>query len=263
MITSTPRMNALNEPSPNPYEATLKQAFELWINPEIARRRAAGVLEPDFTVYAAQVIMNVGTPLIVRLNEEIKGVLKGRALRAFTKGDVAQWDDLAEVHSVELTTEDANAGHMTVILHNAQWFMQFDFRYNAERIASTVAAAREFLDAAAFSAERGNTRAFCDTLFSAIELLAKGTLLMNPDEAILTSKKHDYVASSFNRWGKFGNVDMRFVSLLNRCAQLRLPARYVHRDVTLARDEMNAMLVCAEEMLMQLRQSAPQRASAA
>ena len=51
-------------------ERLLKQALDLWINPEIERRRKDGRIPRGFAIKAAQVIMNVGKPLEVRLNEE-------------------------------------------------------------------------------------------------------------------------------------------------------------------------------------------------
>jgi hypothetical protein len=240
-------------------ERLVQQAFDLWINPELDRRRAAGGLSADFSLYAAQIIINVGIAPITRLNDEVMGVVRGVAARPIEKGENVSCHDLLDIHHVELTSEDANAGHMTLLLQKGRWFVEFDFRYNAQRIADTVEAAREFLDAARFCSERGYVRAFCENLFGATELLAKGTLLMLPDEKILSSKKHDYVASHFNRWGKYGNTDPRYVGLLNQLGRLRSSARYVSGDVNLTATEMSEMLTVAEEMFTKLRDQAPTR----
>jgi hypothetical protein len=77
-------------------------------------------------------------------------------------------------------------------------------------------------------------RAFVDTPFSATELMAKGTLLTLPDENILRSKKHGYIASQYNWWGKMGNTDPRYVKLLNRLWSLRGSARYLDKDFALS-----------------------------
>jgi hypothetical protein len=45
----------------NPYAATMRQAFELWLNPEIEHRRQTGRLPNGFSLYAAQVIMDMDT----------------------------------------------------------------------------------------------------------------------------------------------------------------------------------------------------------
>jgi hypothetical protein len=83
---------------------------------------------------------------------------------------------------------------------------------------------------------------------------------MLPDEKILSSKRHDYVASHYNRWGKLGNTDPRYVGLLNQLGRLRSSARYVSGDVTLSVSEMNDMLAVAEEMFSKLSVQAPTRA---
>lgn len=44
-----------------PYEATMRQAFGLWITPEIEHRRQTGRLPDGFSLYAAQVIMDMDT----------------------------------------------------------------------------------------------------------------------------------------------------------------------------------------------------------
>jgi hypothetical protein len=50
----------------------MQQVHELWINPEIERRRGAGRLPDDFAISKAQVIMNVDADsLEVRFNEEV------------------------------------------------------------------------------------------------------------------------------------------------------------------------------------------------
>jgi hypothetical protein len=240
-------------------ESAVQQVFDLWLNPEIERRRATGVLAEGFALYAGQIIINVDFPPVVRLNQEIKGVLRGVAARPILKGEDVSWRDLLDIHQIELTTEDANAGHMTLLLHKGRWFLEFDFRYNAQRVADTIDAARQFLDAARFCSERAHVRAFCENLFGATELLAKGTLLMLPDKGILTSKKHDYVASHFNRWGKYGNTDPRYVGLLNQLGRLRSSARYVSGEVKFTAPEMTEMLAVAEEMYSTLREQAPTR----
>jgi hypothetical protein len=54
------------------------------------------------------------------------------------------------------------------------------------RVAATIHAAREFLKSATYALGQHHMRAFADNLFSETELMAKGILLMDPDENILT-----------------------------------------------------------------------------
>jgi hypothetical protein len=183
----------------NPYAATMRQAFELWLNPEIEHRRQTGRLPNGFSLYAAQVIMDMDTDApTVRLNEEIKAVFHARLKRSVKKGEVVRENDFDEIEDLELTDLDPNAAHLTIILHKGFWVLKFDFRYNAARIRETIAAAREFLDAATFCLDKGNLRALVENLFGATELMAKGLLLMNPDGTILAGKSHGIIATKFN-----------------------------------------------------------------
>jgi hypothetical protein len=51
----------------------MQQVHELWINPEIERRREAGRLPDDFALTSVQVIMNLDADAPeVRFNEEVK-----------------------------------------------------------------------------------------------------------------------------------------------------------------------------------------------
>jgi len=250
-------------PAPTEFGARLlQQAFDLWINPELSRRRAEDRLPSDFVLDAAQIIMNIGGRSIVRINREVKGVLKGFAARPIAEKEAVTRDDLLGIAGIELTTEDANAGHMTLLLHKGAWFIDFDFRYNAARISDTLAKAREFLEVARGSVERGYVGPFCENLFTATELIAKGTLLMLPDERMLRSKTHGFISAEFNRWSKSLNIDGQHTKLFNRLTNLRPHARYpTERPVSLTEEEMKGMLAVAEDMLSKLVAQAPTRVS--
>ena len=177
----------------------LQQALDLWINPEIERRREAGHLPDEFVLSRAQILTNVDADVPeVRFNEEIKAIAHFRAARAIDEGELITKSDVSDIVDIELTDQDPNAGHITMISFKGRWFLAFDFRYNAARVASIIDAAREFLDLAAYTLEQNHTRAFVDNLFSTTELLAKGQLLMYPDESLLKSKTHTVVKSKFN-----------------------------------------------------------------
>jgi len=182
----------------------VQNIVDLWINPEIQRRKEKNLLPQEFAFYAAQVIMNFDLPTEVRFNEEVRARVKGTFPGTFTKGQQIYIDQLESIEAIELTEIDPNAGHMTLLSHRGGWFISFNFQYNAARRRSHVAASKEFLDCATTSLERSHFRSFADNLFSAVELLAKATLLSH-DEDMLTNKKHGRVHAKFNLWGKLGN----------------------------------------------------------
>jgi uncharacterized protein (UPF0332 family) len=239
--------------------SVMEQALDLWINPEIERRLEAGSLPEDFVLTRAQIIMNLDAEAPeIRLNKEIKAVARFRSTRAIEAGEKITEADVESIEDIMLTDQDPNAGHLTMMLFTGRWKLAFDFRYNAARIAGAIDAAREFLDVASLALEQGHLRAFVDTLFSATELLAKGHLLTYPDEALLRSKRHTIVFSRFNQEGNLGNVEPRFVELLNRLQALRGSARYLDNDFSLSAEEAREMLSTGKYMFETLRETVPQ-----
>ena len=238
----------------------MQQVHELWINPEIERRRAAGRLPDDFAIRSAQVIMNLGADAPeVRFNEEVKVLAEAEWAREVEYVEDVTEADVDSIRELVLTDHDPNAGHLTMVLFKGRWIIAFDFRYNATRVTATLNAAREFLDVATFALDQHQMRAFADNLFSAAELMAKGVLLMDADKDLLKSKKHTFISSRFNLSGKWGHTDPRYVKLLNRLQDLRGSARYLDKEFTLSAEEASDMLGTAEDMFEVLSNSAPKR----
>ena len=239
-------------------DAFVQQMVSLWINPEIERRKMTNLLPEGFTYYAAQVIMNHDAPTQVRFNEEVHALVKGKYEGPSTRGDKIDLDQFEDIKEIDLTEADANAGHITILAHRGQWIIRFDFRYNAARSRQHLAAAREFIDAAASSLERGHLRPLADNLFSAVELLAKATLLLH-DHDMLITKKHGMVQAKYNLWGKLGNTDSRYTKLLNRLADLRSSSRYLNKELNLTPNEATDMLIIAENMFIDVDSIVPKR----
>ena len=122
------------EPDANGYDRTIRQAFELWIEPEMNRRRQAGTIGAAFQLNMAQVVFDpTGGGPSVRLNEEVKGVLSVETARPIEKGELVKMSDIAEIRTHSLTDDDPDAGHFTIIRFKDIWFLSFDFRYNVGR----------------------------------------------------------------------------------------------------------------------------------
>jgi hypothetical protein len=182
-----------------------KHISELYIDPEIDRRKQAGSLSDDFALYAVQVIRNHEGPVEVRFNNEVSAYVVGTFAKPVSNGDEVSISELETITDVELTDRDPNAGHVTLLIHNGSWVGRFDLRYNASRSRDHLSTAREFLDAASVSLAKGHLRSMLDNLFSATELMAKGVLLLH-DESMLSSKKHCRVSTRFNQWGTSGTL---------------------------------------------------------
>jgi uncharacterized protein (UPF0332 family) len=234
-----------------------KNIAELYIDPEIKRRQNDNRLPDDFVLYAVQVIMNHDSPNEVRLNDEVKAHVVGNFAKPVTDGEQVSINDLESILDVRLTDCDPNAGHVTLLVHKGKWVGRFDFRYNASRSREHIEAAREFLDAARVSLEKGQLRPFVDNLFSATELMAKGVLLLH-DEMMLSGKSHGIVHSRFNQWRHLGNTEPRYAALLNRLASLRGPSRYLQEKFHLTADDAKDMLEVAEDMFKDCSMRVPQ-----
>ena len=129
-------------------EKVLRNAFDLWFEPEIKRRQEAGTLPMPFKLWAAQVILDMGRPPVINFNEELKGALAGSMTGPVKIGQQVRLADIGDLAGFQLTTEHPNAGHLTAVVHRGKWFLFFDFRYNAARIERHFGVSRQFLGAA-------------------------------------------------------------------------------------------------------------------
>lgn len=236
----------------------VEQFLELWVNPEIERRKTKGILPENFVLYAAQVIMNFGAPAQIRLNKEIKAVLVGDFSRKVEVEEQVSVDAFENIKEILLTRSDPNAGHFTMIRHRESWLVGFDFRYNTAVISEHLDAARQFLDSVSVSFTKGHLRVVADNLFSAVELMAKGLLLMH-DEVLLTANKHGAVSSRYNQWGNLGNTDKQYTQLLNKLSNIRSSSRYLQREFNLTDKEAKNMIEIAENMYADLKAQLPKK----
>jgi uncharacterized protein (UPF0332 family) len=242
-------------------DRTLQQVFELWVMPEVERRQSAGQVPPNFQLWSAQVVFEVDAPVKVRLNNEVRAMMKVRATRAVAKGEAVGMNDFSEIVSIELTEIDPNAGHITIIAHQGIWYLTWDTRYNAQRIATTIATAKEFIESAQdnLRVSSPRLRSFTENLFSAVELLAKAVLLQLPDRKILSSKTHGTIKSGFNQWSKLGNTERDFANLLNELERMRTPAKYSLNAWELPVEKAQSLLVRTEKMLADVISRTPRR----
>lgn len=243
-------------------QALLEQTLQLWIQPELARRQSLGTLAHDFQLRQAQVLLEVDRPPIVRLNEEVRAVVRAVAQRAIQPGEEVGEEDLGDISTILLTDADPNAGHVTMVLHRGAWWIAFDFRYNAGRVNEHIQAAREFLDSATADLDASRLRSFCESLLAAAELLAKARLLQLPEPKVLRSKTHGTISSEFNRWARsWPDLHSGFAGVFNRLQDLRGRARYLRGDLALELDKAAEMLTVVEAAYAQTQATAASRVS--
>jgi HEPN domain-containing protein len=237
-------------------ERVLRQAFELFLEPEIKRRQEAGSLPKPFSLWAAQVLMEPGKPVVIRFNSELKGVYQVKLPDGGTppeKGAALQLADLGDIMGMQLTEDDGNAGHLTAIFHHQAWHLIFDFRYNAARIAHNLEVAQQFLEAAEGALQKRHKNAAVENLYTCVELTAKSYLMIHPDERLLRKMRHGFVATEFNRYGgKLANVEASFVRLFNALTSVRTKARYPDERLPIPEDQISKWLADARSMLADL-----------
>lgn len=159
------RMDRSTTETDMPEEAqarTFEQAMELWVYPEIERRRGLGLVEGVFELASAQVIMREGEPIEVRLNEEVTAVARMKPSTDVRAGEAVNFADVQSVREILLTDADADAAHLTVINLGGGWTLAFDFRYNATKARRVTEMAAEFLSSAAAALRAGYMRAAAD-----------------------------------------------------------------------------------------------------
>jgi HEPN domain-containing protein len=150
--------------------------------------------------------------------------------------------------------DDPNAGHVTFILLDAIWYIAFDFRYNRDLATRHLGAAAEFLEAARHSHKENHQCAFVDNLFSAVELVAKATLLFIPDAEFRRKSSHKAIHSRYNRFAHLGNVSASYRDTFNRLSRLRRSARYLEGTIDLHASQRTTLIDTVDAMIDEQRE---------
>ena len=221
-------------------QTVFSQALDLWINPEIDRRRNAGRIQDGFELNAAQVLFP--SPLdarenVIRLNEEVHARARVKAARAVAEGESLFESDIDDLDLIALEDRaEANSGHLTMIRIRNRWFIGFDFRRDRQRAQRYLNRAEDFLKAARLCFRHKLESPGIDNLYSSAELAAKAELLVfmayvpaRPRDL----KDHGFVRGRYGRWTGLGNAQKSSNSALNRLSRLRPAARYLEGNASL------------------------------
>lgn len=207
----------------------VQQAIDLWFQPDLERRKEAGLIGDDFRVRAAQALFPPEGGAIVRFNDEVHGIAQVKATRPVEKGGEVYESDLDGLVQFDLLEEDLDHGHFTMLKGQNGWGVAFNFLTRRTFCLQLVQSARGHLDAARFLSERGTIAPSVDNLFSACELASKAHLILH-HMLRKPVKTHGPIQSGINQWAKLGNIDAAFVKLFNRLGQLRPGCRYEADD---------------------------------
>lgn len=204
---------------------TIVHMFQISWGPEIRKRRLAGELPDDWTLYSAQMFQPYTGGVEVRLNDEVKGIAFARADRPVEKGEKVTLSDLAEIVSFDLLKEDLDAGHCTIWWSVTGWRLFFDFRPGRGKATDHAERALHYADAAMWAHEKGYVAPAIDNLHSAFELASKARLLLDRHR-VEEWKSHGKVQSEINRLKKMGNIEAAFVDSFNKLSNIRSTAKY-------------------------------------
>ncbi len=205
-----------------------QQTIDLWIKPEIEKRKSLNRLPEDFILKSAQIIFSLDRGWNkVRFNEEVKAIVNCKINCSKNKGEPVYEKDIDEIESISLTEKDPNCAHITLLLFKNNWVISFDFAYNKKRIEEHVEASKEFFESAKDNLEKKRLRPFFENCFACAELSAKAVLLQLPDKKILHGKKHESRINQFKNWAVLGNVKQEYSEVLEKLSKLRSSARYL------------------------------------
>lgn len=204
-------------------KSVFDQAMNIWINPEIERKKQKGWLKEDFQLYRAQIIFTPNKKPQIRFNESVKVTLKVKANRNIVKGEEIKYSDLKSIEEI-IVDNPPNAGHITLIYFLDRWVIVFDARNNKKKIRKFIEASKEFYESAKEDLDKKRLRPFFENCWASAELSSACHLLSMGQEY----PNHRENLENFKQWGNLGNVDKNHVKTLSRLNSLRKSARYMH-----------------------------------
>jgi len=233
----------------------LKNLMDIWIAPEIERRKRVGKIDDTFKLRGFQIIFHPddGTFNKIRLNDEVKAIAKCKMLKAKKSKEFVYENDIESIESVELPNRK-NFGHVTGLFIKGAWNVFFDFRYNQKIVQKHLSAAKEFLGSAEDNLTKKRLMPFYDNCFSCAELLARGLLLQLPNKELKISKSHDFVNKELTNWAKLGNTKPEYAQLLSKLYGLRSSARYLNSTEFLKEKPQDTLKIL-EEMFESVAQT--------
>jgi len=211
-------------------QRVFQQVMDIWVNPEIKRRQEKGILAVNFSLKSAQIIFSRNQPNQIRLNEEVKAVLTSIAKRDIKKGEAVYEADIGSIEKINLTKEDKNCSHITLLLINKSWVIAFDSTalYNKKetnRAREYLNATIEFFESAKENILNKRLRPFYENCYAVAELCTSAILIMSIDERNISN--HENRKKELKNWVELGKVKKEFSDTLEQLNNLRYSARYL------------------------------------
>lgn len=228
-------------------QRVFQQIMDIFVNPEIERRKKDGRINNGFILRAAQVILSRDKGNSTRLNEEVKAIAKSIAAKPIKKNDLVFEEDIKNIESIQLIESDKNCAHITLLLFKNQWLIFTDFRYDKEDSKKHIDASKEFYDSATENLKNRRLRPFYENSFAAAELATKASLMLFIDKKNLNNHKNriEYLG----KWAELGNIPKVFSDTLKKLAtNLRYSARYLEGN-DFEKEDHNKIILVIREMI--------------
>ena len=238
----------------------LNQCFEIWIKPEIERRKQKGIIPDDFVVLAAEIVISSASANhSVRLNEEMRSSMEVTAVDPAVEmgpGKIISSNQV-KVHKIIPPADEIDDAHVILVRIGNVWVTTFDFTYNSGRVAECYKASTEFLASAKDCLELRRFRALIDNLFSSVELLSQCVLQMAPGT---TKFSHYSIQQDINLRRKNRAVGGDLAPLLNSLTAERIRARYKVGSYAPDLEQLQKWLEDAEAAVSICKSQIPRRA---
>lgn len=229
------------------------QFMNLYIVPEIEKRKQNGKMELPLDLRAAQIIFFPdGRTPEVRINSEVTAIGKVKLKTGVSKkaGEPIFENEVEGLNQIYLTDkDDPDCGHATLVRIGDCWIIAFDFRYSKGFSQKHIERAREFCQSAELSFTKRLWSPFVDSLFSAAELAAKSVLLSLPDPKFRLRATHKSIQMKYNRFAYLGNVKPVYRDTLNKLSGLRDRARYLKASFHLDEGKAEEFLRVVKQMI--------------
>jgi hypothetical protein len=226
--------------------------MEIWVNPEIERRKRENAIPKDYEIDRIQVIVKPNDVPSVRFNEEVKIIAIARFKPGVKKniiGEPVHYDEIKQIIKLEMTEDDdPNYGHLTMVLFQKGWMIGFDFRTNKKLAHDRYTVGIDFLRAAEILLEKYLLRPFVDVLFSAVELFVTAQLFVMAEQKYIVKPRHPSTSLKYNQFINLGNYKSDFKELFNKLNGLRDKARYLKGEPNLSVETAKIMLQTAQEL---------------
>jgi HEPN domain-containing protein len=223
--------------------------IELFVNPELERRKARGEEIPG-DIYKILVLMHTDWPKArTKINEEVTGKIRADVKGPKEAGAAVYERDIEKIEDYRLSEdEDPDCGYIFAARFGGTWYLKFDCRYNKRKCREHLQAAGEFLKAAESNLRRKLYRPLIDNLFSTVELLAKTLLMITPSAGFkATRTRHPFIRRGFKKRVQVGNYRPEYLDTLLALYKLRDRGRYLNKPLNITHEKAKEMTRIARD----------------